>query len=82
MEIGPIPATTQDFMAVKAPAADFQLSAVVTMEAVARPDHSARPSTRKKAAGAEEMEADNPAPSGEVQDSAEELLQPHISFFA
>ncbi|HEY1767352.1 MAG TPA: hypothetical protein VGG26_06835 [Terracidiphilus sp.] len=81
MEIGPIPAMMRDYMAVKAPAADFQLSAVVTMEAVARPDHSARPSTRKKAAGAEEMEADNAAPSGEAPE-AEDQPAPHINFFA
>jgi hypothetical protein len=81
MEIGPIP-EVRDFTAVKAPAADFQLSTLVDIDAVVRPDHSARAAARKKAAGAEEMEADDAAPSGETPEMTEDLLQPHISFFA
>ncbi len=81
MEISPITGM-HDFTPVKAPTADFQLSAVVNMDPVARADHSARPGARKKAAGAEESEADNQTPAGEPPDAAEDLLQPHISIFA
>ena len=81
MAVGPIP-PMHDFTAVKAPAADFQLSAVVEMEAVARPDHSARAAARRKARGAEEIEADDLTTGNEPADSSEELARPHISFFA
>ena len=80
MEISPIPGM-QDFMPVKAPTADFQLSAVVNMEPVARADHSARTGTRKKAAGAEEPDAESQASANEAADTTEEPL-PHISLFA
>jgi hypothetical protein len=81
MEISPIPGT-QDFIPVKAPTADFQLSAVVNMEPVARADHSARSGARRKAAGAEELDAEIPASTNEAADAAEDPLQPHISLFA
>jgi hypothetical protein len=82
MEISPIPGVQQDFTAVKAPTADFQLTTVVSMEPVARADQSARPAARKKAAGAEEMEAEEQAPSSENPDSPDDPALPHISFFA
>jgi hypothetical protein len=81
MEISPVPGM-QDFIPVKAPTADFQLSAVVNMEPVARADHSARAGTRRKAAGAEETETEGQAPAGEASDSPEDPQQPHISLFA
>jgi hypothetical protein len=81
MEIGPIPGT-QDFTAVKVPAADFQLTAVVNMEAVARPDHSARAAARKKGAGAEEAEEDDTKLGEDAPESSDDALLPHISFFA
>lgn len=80
MEISPIPGM-QDFMPIKAPTADFQLSAGVNMEPVARADYSARAGTRRKGAGAEEPEAENPASANEAVDAMEDP-QPHISLFA
>jgi hypothetical protein len=81
MEISPVP-EIRDFTAIKAPAADFQLSTVVDIDVVARPDHSARAAARKKAAGAEETDAEDAAPGDQSPEAGEDQLQPHISFFA
>jgi hypothetical protein len=82
MELTPIPGIQPDYTPVKAPAADFQLSSVVNMEVVVRTDHSARPAPRKKAADAEEAEAEDQAPASENAETVEDPSEPHISFFA
>lgn len=81
MEISPIP-EMRDFTVIKAPTADFQLSTVVDMEAVARTDHSARTGKRRKAAGAEETEADDPESGSETAESTEDQPPPSINLFA
>ena len=82
MEIAPIPGI-RDYTAAKAPVADFQLSAVVNLEAVVRTDHSAKSAARKKAAGAEEeLDTEEQAVATDAPEIPEDPLQPHISFFA
>ena len=81
MEISPIP-EMRDFTVVKAPTADFQLSTVVDMEAVARTDHSARAGKRRKAAGAEDEEGQEPESGSDATESAEDQPKPTINLFA
>jgi hypothetical protein len=80
MELGPVPGI-RAFPAAKAPTADFQLSAVLDIEAIARAGNSARAGARKKGAGAEEME-DDLAFGSDAADSADDLRQSRISLFA
>ncbi len=81
MELSPIPGV-RAFPTAKAASADFQLSALLDIDQVARPGQSARSGERKKAAGAEEMEEDDLALAGEPSDSPNEAPQSSISFFA
>jgi hypothetical protein len=80
MEIGPIPGI-RAFSSAKAQTADFQLSALMDIDAIVRPSDSARAGTRKKAAGAEELEADLDL-GGEAADSPGDAAGSNISFFA
>jgi hypothetical protein len=81
MELSPIPGL-RAYTAVKAAPADFQLSALLDIDEVARPGHSARSGERKKATGAEEMDSDDPASAGDSAETASEAPQSSISFFA
>jgi len=81
MELSPIPGI-RSFAAVKAAPADFQLSALLDIDEVARPGNSTGSGERKKAAGAEEMESDDLALAGEAADSASDAPQSSISLFA
>jgi hypothetical protein len=81
MEIGPIPGI-RAFSSARAQTADFQLSAVMDIDAIAPPSDSARAGTRKKAAGAEELEADDLDLGGETADSPSDASGSNISFFA
>jgi hypothetical protein len=80
MELSPIPGV-RAFSTAKAASADFQLSALLDIDQVARPGASASSGERKKAAGAEEME-DDLAPTGEASDAANDAPQSSINFFA
>jgi hypothetical protein len=81
MELGPIPGI-RAYTAVKAAPADFQLSALLDIDEIARPGHSGRSGDRKKAAGAEEMEADDFELAGDGADSSSDAPPGSISFFA
>jgi hypothetical protein len=84
MELSPIPGV-RTYAAVKAEPADFQLSALLDIDAIARPGRGAASGDRKKAAGAEEMEGDDLAPAGDTADTADtagDAPQSSISFFA
>jgi hypothetical protein len=81
MEINPLPGMSA-FTAAQSPTDDFQLSALADIQAVARPDHSARLSPRKKSAVAEESDADNPPAEGESADGADDEPKSQISLFA
>jgi hypothetical protein len=81
MELSPIPGM-RAYTAAKAAPADFQLSALLDVDQVARPGNSTRPGDRKKASGAEEMESDDLTLTGEASDSAGDAPESSISFFA
>jgi hypothetical protein len=81
MELSPIPGM-RAYTAAKAAPADFQLSALLDIDEVARPGNSARSGERKKAAGAEEMESDELTLAGEASDSAGDAPESSISLFA
>ncbi|MGA7343737.1 MAG: hypothetical protein WBE72_06010 [Terracidiphilus sp.] len=81
MELSPVPGL-RAFAAVKAPPADFQLSTVLDIDAVARPGNSSRSGARQKAAGAEELEADDLTLDGEDTDSSPDATQSRFSVFA
>jgi hypothetical protein len=81
MELSPIPGI-RSFAAAKAEPADFQLSALLDIDAVARPGHSARSGERKKASGAEEMEGDDLDLAGDAGESANDAPQSSFSVFA
>jgi len=81
MEIGPIPGI-RAFSSAKAPTADFQLSAVMDIDAIARPSDSARAGTRKKAAGAEELDGEELDLVGESGDAGDDAPPSSINFFA
>jgi hypothetical protein len=81
MELSPIPGI-RAYTAVKAAPAGFQLSALLDIDQMAQPGHSTRSGDRKKAAGAEEMEADDLELAGDAADSASDLPPRSISLFA
>lgn len=81
MELSPIPGI-RAYATVKAAPADFQLSALLDIDQIARPGHSTRSGDRKKAAGAEEMEADDLGLAGDAADSVSDPPQSSISLFA
>jgi hypothetical protein len=81
MELSPIPGI-RTYTAVKAAPADFQLSALLDIDEIARPGHSTRSGDRKKAAGAEEMEADDFELAGDGADSLSDAPPSSISLFA
>lgn len=81
MELSPIPGI-RTYTAVKAAPADFQLSALLDIDEIARPDYSARSGERKKATGAEEMESEDLTPAPDAGESASDAPESSISFFA
>jgi hypothetical protein len=81
MEIRPIP-EPQELIPLKIPAADFQASAAVNLEVVARSDQSARLGTRRKPARPRETDRQPVAPSEDGEDSFEEPLPHQINLFA
>jgi hypothetical protein len=81
MELSPIPGI-RAYTAVKAAPADFQLSALLDIDEIAGPGHSTRSGDRKKAAGAEEMEADDLGLAGEAADASSDAPPSSISLFA
>jgi len=81
MELNLIPGD-RAFTAAKTPAADFQLPTVLDIDAVARPVDSAQARERKKAAGAEEPEAEEQRPEGEAAESSGEDPESSINLFA
>ncbi len=81
MELSPIPGM-RAYTTAKAAPADFQLSALLDIDEVARTGNSARSGERKKAAGAEEMESDDIALAGEAADAASDAPESSISVFA
>jgi hypothetical protein len=81
MELSPIPGI-RSFTGSRAATADFQLSALLDIDEIARPGNSARPGDRKKATGSEEMETEDVAVAGDAAESASEDEESSISFFA
>jgi hypothetical protein len=84
MELGPIP-VVRSFAAVKELPADFQLSAVLDIDGIARPSDGTRSGARKKAASTSADEGDDLTLAGESQPTGDlplELPQGHINFFA
>jgi hypothetical protein len=79
--LSPIPGM-RAYSAAKAAPADFQLSALLDVDEVARPGNSARSGERKKASGAEEMESDDLALAGDPSDASADAPESSISFFA
>ena len=84
MELGPIPVVSS-FSAVKELPADFQLSAVLDINPLARSGDGTRSGARKKSASAQAAEGDEVTLAGETQ--AVEEPQPdatdgHINLFA
>ncbi len=84
MELDPIP-VVRSFSAVKELPADFQLSAVLDINAMARPGDGMRSGTRKKSASAPASETDDLTLAGEPQTVEETPAEPRegqINFFA
>ena len=81
MELSPIPGI-RAYTAVKAAPADFQLSALADVDEMARTGHSTRSATRRKAAGAEEIESDDGPVAGEASEAAGDAPGSSISIFA
>jgi hypothetical protein len=81
MELSPIPGI-RAYTAVKAAPAHFQLSALLDIDEIAQAGHSTRSGGRKKAAGAEEMEADDLELAGDGADSSSDAPASSISLFA
>jgi len=84
MELGPVPGV-RSFSAVKELPADFQLSAVMDITAMARPGDGMRSGARKKSASSPAAETDDLTLAGETQTLEElpaEAPESHINLFA
>ena len=84
MELGPVPGVSS-FSAVKELPADFQLSAVVDIAAMARPGDGMRSGARRKTASAPAAETDDLTLDGQAQTVEEppaDVPEGHINLFA
>jgi hypothetical protein len=79
--LSPIPGI-RAYTAVKAAPADFQLSALLDIDEIARPGTSTRSGDRKKATGAEEMESDDLTLATDAGEPASDTPESSISLFA
>lgn len=84
MELGPIPVVSS-FSAVKELPADFQLSAVLDINGMARSGDGTRSGARKKSASTQADENDDVTLAGEIQTVEEtppDTTDGHINLFA
>jgi hypothetical protein len=88
MELGPIP-VVQGYSAAKELPADFQLSAVLEVNGLAKSGDGSRSGGRRKQASAAQAEMDDVTIAGESQAVEEQAAEPtidpqpgHINFFA
>jgi hypothetical protein len=80
MELSPIPGL-RAYTAVKATPGDFQLSALADVDEMAAAGSSTRSRTRKQAAGAEEMEADDLVIADETADPSNDVRGRSVNVF-